>query len=191
MVGVFSLFVSRLLLSRKNFSSEFATLHLVFADRPDNEPSLSHAASRQKKNPRWLKILLFSPLPKGKDTKGERKARIRARTKVAIKARAKAKVIPLLGFPVDFCVILGVYSCHFNTETFYIDRNLVSAGRRATARTTTFVEPCSRQKKTVPLLGFVPSCCRCFTWSRPWRAFGGSSLLCRGTGWASTSIDNL
>ena len=32
-VGVFSLFVSRLLLSRKNFSSEFATLHLVFADR--------------------------------------------------------------------------------------------------------------------------------------------------------------
>ena len=32
-VGVFSFFVSRLLLSRKNFFSEFATLHLVLADR--------------------------------------------------------------------------------------------------------------------------------------------------------------
>ena len=33
MVGVFSLFVSCLLLSWKLISSEFATLHLVFADR--------------------------------------------------------------------------------------------------------------------------------------------------------------
>ena len=45
----------------------------------------------------------------------------------------------------------GVYSCHFNTETRCLDCFIVSADRSATARTTTFVEPCSHQtKKNVP-----------------------------------------
>ena len=46
--------------------------------------------------PLWLKILPFSPLPNKKVrtlSQGERKARIRARTKVAIKARAKAEAL--------------------------------------------------------------------------------------------------
>ena len=37
----------------------------------------------------------------------------------------------------------GVYSCHFNTENRCLDCYIVSADRRATARTTTFIEPCS------------------------------------------------
>ena len=54
------------------------------------------AKGSKKNDPHGTKILLFSRLhPKKVKTlplKGERKARIRARTKVDIKARAKAKV---------------------------------------------------------------------------------------------------
>ena len=57
MVGVFSLFVSRLLLSRKNFSSEFATLHLVFADRrrPPGQRTFVEPCSIQTKKAKQSK----------------------------------------------------------------------------------------------------------------------------------------
>ena len=70
-------------------------------------------------------------------------------------------------------------------RNFCIDRNLVSADRRATARTTTFVEPCSHQtKKNSSLAGLRPfslplfhlvTPLACFLWlfvvSRYWLGF--------------------
>ena len=44
---------------------------------------------------------------------------------------------------------------------------------------------------TVPLLGSVPSCCRCFTLPALFAWFLWLYVVFCGTGWASTSIDNL
>ena len=44
---------------------------------------------------------------------------------------------------------------------------------------------------TVPLLGSVPSRCRCFTLSALFAWFLWLLVVSCGTGWASTSIDNL
>ena len=44
---------------------------------------------------------------------------------------------------------------------------------------------------TVPLLGSVPSRCRCFTLLTPLACFLWLFVVSCGTGWASTSVDNL
>ena len=56
-----------------------------------------------------------------------------------------------------FCVFCLVNVVAFKEQNFhwFCDFNLVFADRRATARTTTFVEPCSIQKKKKPSPGYV------------------------------------
>ena len=77
-----------------DIKEEDKKLSAQFPDRPKWRRAGAKAQPKALKGmtPLWLKILLFSPLPNKKVRtvpKGERKARIRARTKVAIQARAK------------------------------------------------------------------------------------------------------